>query len=312
MSTPLFPFPLSDEPYRTIVRFFLASGARRISPQDSETRLFLGDIPVIAANDPDSSPLLLPDRSLFLMDNGSFLARAETKEQAEIRAAVGRFALFVHFFGEMLARQRAGEITDSEKRSVRDLLAVCHSLPLLPRLRGEIDDIERTRNALVEAGKTLVNTGLVDAIFGNLSCRVGETILISRTGTALDRLEAGIVSCPLDADDGKPFGASVEYPSHRRILKETLYRCVLHAHPRWTVIWSLAEATPTLFTIPVVEGMPGTDLARILPFAVSRSGAAIVRGHGVFAAGRSDLNEPLALIYRIERESFETYCKHFL
>ncbi len=300
----LLTFPLSDEPYRTIARFFLSSGARRISPQDSETRLFLGDIPLVAATDTERPELLPADRFLFLASDGSFLARGDTPQQAEVRAAVGRFALFVHFFALMLRKRRAEKMTGFESRTVRALLAATPPFSPLPRLMGGLNDIGRVRNAIVEAGKALVEAGLVDSIFGNISCRIGESLLISRTGAALDRLGTGVASCPLAAGDGTPFGASVEYPSHRRIVLETPSRCVLHAHPRWSVVLSLVETGPTLLGLPVVEGTPGEGLAAVLPPAIARNGAAVVRGHGLFAAGRHDFNEPFAVIHRIEREAF--------
>ncbi len=307
MTSACVTFPFTDEPYRTIARFFLSSGTRCISPHDSETRLFLGDIPVVAAADAEHPELLPADRVLFLVTDESLLARGDTTEQAAVMAAVGRFALFVHFFVQMEQLRRTGSLAADARNTVQELLATLHPLPRPAHLTGSIADLESARLAIVEAGRALVTAGLVDSIFGNISCRVDESLLISRTGASLDQLAVGTVVCPLTADDGAPFGASVEYPSHRRIVLETPYRCVLHAHPRWSVIRSLIESSETLAGIPVVAAMPGADLARVLPPAVAAAGAAVVRGHGIFAAGINDFDEPFLLIYRIEREAFDAY-----
>jgi len=311
MGKNLFSFLLTDEPYRTIAHYFGTTGETTLTPQDSETRLLLDDIPIITAAEASHPEYLPAARSLFLGRDGSLWVRAATEEEVLIHIAVGRFALFVHFFTLMLRKRRTGTLSETERRTASALVATLPAIPPVPHLMENLADNQHATAAIVEAGTALVTAGLVDAIFGNISCRIGDSLIITRTGTALDRLAGGLTICPLSADDGTPYGASVEYPSHRRIVLETSYRCILHAHPRWTVITSLTEEAPTLWDIPVVEGTPGAELAAVIPAAVKEHSAAIVRGHGIFAAGRLDFNEPFTLIYRIERAAFATACAAF-
>lgn len=302
--TDFFLLEEQREPYRTIAARYATSGIDRITPRDSETRLFLIDIPVI-----DRPQDAVADRTVHLTRDGALIIRGvKTEAQALIHRDIARFALFVHFFGEILASKRAGTLALTEWTLARELLAALPPLPAVPRLmHGPFADDSAAQRAVAEAGSALVAAGLVDSIFGNVSYRVRDTLLISRSGAPLDRLEGATVPCPLCEECGTARCASSEYPSHRRIALESRYRAVLHGHPIWTVILSLAAEEHQLFGLPVVTGDPGADLARTLPDAVTKHGAAIVRGHGLFAAGEFDFNAPFAFIHRTEAAAFAAY-----
>jgi len=305
VSPDIFLFEERDEPVRSILAHYLSSGMSRLTPRDSETRLFLTDIPVIGA-----PTEVAPDRTVHLLRDGTLLVRGVIDEaQAIVHRDIARFSLFVHFFGEMLAMQRAGTLPFAGKDLVQRLLAAVPKLTAAPppMMRGPFADEPAAQRAVVEAGNALVAAGLVDSIFGNLSCRVDDTLLISRSGASLDALGRGVVACPLSEECGKGRRASTEYPSHRRIVTGSRYRAVLHGHPRWTVIWSLASEDPMLFGLPVVDGEPGSGLARVLPDAVAAHGAAVVRGHGIFAAGVDDFRLPFETMARVERGAFADY-----
>ena len=51
---------------------------------------------------------------------------------------------------------------------------------------------------MIEAGHQTVAYRLVDSYFGNISCRLGDTVYISQTGSSLDALAGCIDPCPLD------------------------------------------------------------------------------------------------------------------
>jgi ribulose-5-phosphate 4-epimerase/fuculose-1-phosphate aldolase len=52
---------------------------------------------------------------------------------------------------------------------------------------------------LIRYGEKMVERGLVSAHAGNISKRIGNSMLISRHGSRLDELEGQIVQVPLDA-----------------------------------------------------------------------------------------------------------------
>ncbi|MCX5827746.1 MAG: class II aldolase/adducin family protein, partial [Deltaproteobacteria bacterium] len=107
---------------------------------------------------------------------------------------------------------------------------------------------------------------------------------------------------------------------HRLIARTTPYRAVLHGHPKFSVIMSMAcgeEDCPDkdgchrfcprerwVQDIPVVSGEAGAGpfgLCNTVPKAVRDHGAAIVYGHGVFTAGAEDFNEALQRLRQIEK-----------
>ncbi|HOW51612.1 MAG TPA: class II aldolase/adducin family protein [bacterium] len=306
MPTDFFLLEEHREPYHSIVVHYCAAGIDRLTPRDSETRLFLTDIPIIER--PQDA---VGDRTVHLTRDGRILVRGVTTEaQALLHRDIARFALFVHFFGEILALKRVGTLPAAAGTLARELLAALPPLPAAPRLmHGPFADESAAQRAVGEAGAALVAAGLVDSIFGNISYRMRDTLLISRSGAPLDKLDGGTALCPLCEECGTARCASSEYPSHRRIALESRYRAVLHGHPRWTVIRSLAGEEKSLFGLPVVTGDPGADLARTLPDAVTKHGAAIVRGHGLFAAGEFDFNAPFAVIHRTETAALAAYRK---
>ncbi|HPE64044.1 MAG TPA: aldolase [Methanothrix sp.] len=148
-------------------------------------------------------------------------------------------------------------------------------------------------------GKKLVSSGLTYAHFGNISVLSDGMILITSAGSILDELTPDQViavtrsaPCPEDAL------ASCETVVHRAIYEKTAARAVIHTHSPYAVATSLLEEGPFepmdgegsrfLGTVPIVEGEMGSlDLARNTSDALKGSRACIVRGHGVFAVGKT-------------------------
>lgn len=145
----------------------------------------------------------------------------------------------------------------------------------------------------------MVEYGLTGSHFGNISVRVGDRILITRSGSMLDEInENMVVECQLYQEDCFDTIASSEIVIHRRVYQETSALAIVHAHSPFAVVLSLLteddHLTPTdteskyfLHRIPLVSGGVGsTELARNLAEALSTHKAAIARGHGTFAAGK--------------------------
>jgi L-fuculose-phosphate aldolase len=146
-------------------------------------------------------------------------------------------------------------------------------------------------------GKMLVDHGLVESHFGNISIRSGSRMLITRTGSALDGIdENSVVEVDIDKPSRLDAIASSESIVHRAIYKNTHALAVIHAHPTFAVIESLLaenmiapldiEGQHFLHDIPVVRGDSGTDeLAKNTAEALKDRKGIIVFSHGTFGTG---------------------------
>ncbi len=165
---------------------------------------------------------------------------------------------------------------------------------------------------MAKFGKMLVDNGLVESHFGNISIRTGSKMLITKTGSALDGInESSVVEVDIDKPSGLDAIASSESIVHRSIYKNTRALAVIHAHPSFAVIESLLTAEDTILPldiegqhflndIPVVRGNSGTDeLAKNVAEALKDHRGIIVFSHGTFAAGMN-LEEAYVITTLIE------------
>jgi L-fuculose-phosphate aldolase len=165
---------------------------------------------------------------------------------------------------------------------------------------------------LIRFGKKMVGCGLVSAHAGNISKRIGNTMVISTHGSMLDELEGEIVQVTLDPPSPLDHLASSELAMHRAIYRQTGAMAVFHGHGRFSIIESLAteeahitpedvESAYYLPTIPIVEGQSGTEeLAYAAAVALKDHRGALIRGHGVVAKGAS-VEEAYATLAIIEQ-----------
>lgn len=156
------------------------------------------------------------------------------------------------------------------------------------------------RHDMSKFGKKLVEHGLVEAHFGNISARMGSKMLITRSGSGLDEITGeSVVEVDIDKPSSLDSVASSEAIVHRTIYKNTPALAVIHAHPPFAVIESLlaekdniipvnVEGQYFLREIPVVRGAAGTpELAKNTAWALKDHRGAIVFAHGTFAAGKT-------------------------
>jgi ribulose-5-phosphate 4-epimerase/fuculose-1-phosphate aldolase len=323
------------EPYRTMLLHLTetAVGGDVIHPQDFETRIFLKDLPIL--NDLTEAGLLaaLKDRRCVVIPGGGVIATAEKDmETTFVIYSAACFAVYVKFFSDAL-RQRQLSGPSWQGRSV--LEAIIGRLDPVPPVAGgpalssgPWEDEADIRAAMVAAGSRTVSDRLVDANFGNISYRRGEDLFITRKGSALDALTDKIIRVPLAVPTETDAIASTELPAHRFIVLTAPYRAVLHGHPKFSVIMSMAcgeEDCPDkggchrfcprerwIEDIPVVSGEAGAGpfgLCNTVPAAVRDHGAAIVYGHGVFTAGTRDFNEALQRLRQIEKTCRDLYFR---
>ena len=88
-------------------------------------------------------------------------------------------------------------------------------------------------DAFRRAGRTLFSFGLVKGSEGNLSTFDGATLVITRTGSALDALQDDdLIVGPIGGDLPR---ASSDLEVHRRMYAERGPGAVAHCHPAGTV-----------------------------------------------------------------------------
>lgn len=331
-----------------LARRALESGENSVTPGDSETRTFLHDLPVVdGLNAGAVSQALMRRKGCIVVHHGQTLMAAAgsvSPEQTFVTASSMAFACFVAYFARHLRDLRAEAMTDARRAEFeaihallnQDLARLPHALPEL--LPGPFAHQDQARAAMIQAGRCVVEYGLVDSSFGNVSCRQhtreGELLLISQTGSALDELGGCIDPCRMDAGSCVGLTASSEYSAHKAIYEGNAVKTILHGHPRFAVILSMdcerldcpgqgqchrACATPRNIRdlhpgpdIPIVPGEVGTGpygLCNTLPPAIKGRQGAIVYGHGLFTTGAEDFREAFATLLDVERHCREEYFR---
>ncbi|MGP8330177.1 MAG: aldolase, partial [Methanosarcinaceae archaeon] len=168
-------------------------------------------------------------------------------------------------------------------------------------------------------GKKLVNHGLVESHFGNISVRIGNKMLITRSGSALDELtKNSVVEVEIEGTSGLDLIASSETIVHREIYKNTSALAIIHAHCQFAVTESLlsdfdyivpvdSEGQYFLHEIPIVKGGIGTTkLAENTACALAEHKGAIIYSHGTFAVGKI-LDEAYVVTTQIEHSCAVKY-----
>lgn len=295
----------------------------RIVPRDSESRSSLHDLPVIRKQADRSSMTYavcdaLSRRRGCIAEGIGLVSRGSlTIEQASITWSSLVHATFIKYFEDLLVQgpKLAGELEQirSLYHSLRSSTLPCRSVSqgnLLDAPYGKI------LTEMARAGRATVAMGLVDSFFGNISWSVNNSLYISQTSARLDQLQGQIDQIILDGSSSAGLTASSELPAHRSISRATGCRAILHGHPRFSVIMSLAAASEKsdgsdlLEGIPIVDGGGGIGgMAESLTQAFLQTGsqAAIVRGHGVFTHSRTSFTEALQLLAKTEERCRELY-----
>lgn len=314
-----------------LARQALADRSRSITPGDCETRTFLHDLPVVDGLSSEGIIQALRSRKgCVILDGNEVLVAAfgtVSPEQAYVTFSSMCFACFVAYFADHLLRARQGRLTPESRAAFARIRA------LLPDDRADLPDLspgpfateDAAREALIQAGRHTVEYGLVDSYFGNISYRLGDTILISQTGSSLDELGPCIDPCRMDGSSCAGITASSEYSAHKAVYEaEPNAKAILHGHPRFSVILSLdcerldcpkmgechrACDTPRTvgMGVPIVPGEVGTGpfgLCNTLPTALTGTSGgkrgAIVYGHGLFTLGAVDFRDAFATLMDVE------------
>ncbi|MUM76379.1 rRNA adenine dimethylase [Pseudodesulfovibrio sp. F-1] len=323
------------EPYATIIDHLAApipdAPVDNLRPEDTETRTFLHDIPVCHEFSVTALAAALARRKAAIVPgHGIVSCGTVSPEQGFVFVSSTVFACFVLFFSRYLAQARAGgpdvRFRAAFKAASSMLNAMRRDQPPLAQTIPTARD--QALAAMAGAGRAVVGHGLVDSFFGNISCRLGDTILISQTGSSLDELPGCIDACPMDGSSTTGLTASSELTAHEDVYRQSQTRCILHGHPRFSVILSMDCDRPdcahrgrchvacpecrTVEGVPIVPGEVGTGptgLCNTLPPALAGHGAAIVHGHGLFAASDTGFADAFATLLDTENRCREGYFR---
>ncbi len=151
---------------------------------------------------------------------------------------------------------------------------------------------------IIFTGKVLYNEGLVNSHAGNISVRLGDNLLIKKTGKMLGFLkEENIIELPIYEETEDDKYASRELIVHREIYKKTDAKAVIHAHPINAVALTFIlddyfipiDSEGELFVgkVPIiqVENPSGSkELAEVVPktFNKEKTDFVLVKTHGSF------------------------------
>jgi ribulose-5-phosphate 4-epimerase/fuculose-1-phosphate aldolase len=311
------------------------SGTDRLVPQDSETRVFLHDIPFIrsteweGASASDRTGMLvrcLKERKAVIIQGVGVVATGGvTVEQAYIGFSTIFHTTFVKYCLDIL---KDGFLLPQERmvfEGFRQAWNRTSDLSGLSFAEGPLKGREAVISELCRVGRYTVEKGYVDSFFGNISYFDGATIFISQTTSSLDELEGFIDPVPVDGASTAGLSASSELPTHRAIYLDSPYHAVLHGHPRFSIVLSmlcdekncairdcnrLCDRTRSACGVPIVAGETGAGgMARSVPAAVREGGVCIVYGHGIFAAGEKDFRDAFKKMADVENACREEYFR---
>lgn len=325
-------FAQPDLPYAPIINELSANARQSICPQDTESRTFLHELPIIRQWDCKKIVKALSHRKAVIIPQmGVIASGALTPEQAFVVYSSVCFACFVAFFSEKIQRAFEKKLSTNELDTIYELINDSNGLPSdLPDLKkGPFQTQDDVYDAIREAGYYTVYYGLVDSYFGNVSYLLNDMLYISQTASSLDELAGCIDPCPLDGSSCTAITASSEFSAHKQIVLKNQFRAILHGHPKFSVVMSMfckdrkncnnknhchthCSGERTINGIPIIPGEVGCGpygLVHTLPQAFHKSESVIVYGHGVFTVGEVDFISAFQRLASTETICRENYLK---
>ncbi|WP_327711761.1 class II aldolase/adducin family protein [Streptomyces sp. NBC_00464] len=160
------------------------------------------------------------------------------------------------------------------------------------------DSIERTWDAVVAAARRTASDGLVVGTSGNVSARVGATVLVTPTGVPYDRLRPqDLVGVDLEGNQvlGE-LAPTSELPLHLAVYRNTGAAAVVHTHAvHATAVSTLVTEVPSVHYAAAMLGGPvrvaayaryGTDeLAENMLTALRDRTGCLLGNHGTVTYG---------------------------
>ena len=151
-------------------------------------------------------------------------------------------------------------------------------------------------NEIIHYGKLIDQYNLISSHSGNISVRIGNNILITKSGTMLGQLKKNDLTLISfnNKDDKNLKKASMETIVHRAIYLNSDCSAIIHTHPQFTIILSYfidsfspidSEGKFILKEIPVIKAkntIASLEVADNIKDLVNNYSCAIVRSHGLF------------------------------
>jgi L-fuculose-phosphate aldolase len=148
-------------------------------------------------------------------------------------------------------------------------------------------------------GRDLFLRGLTSSHGGNMSVRLGDRVLITRTGAMLGHLEQkDLIETSLEDLDSSVMLASSELLVHRAIYKNTSALAIVHVHPPHAIALSMIEQDEIIpidnegsyvfHKIPIIQTELTTGSKEVAKLASARLRdykLIMLRGHGCFSIG---------------------------
>ncbi|HEX7973282.1 MAG TPA: aldolase [Anaerolineales bacterium] len=148
-------------------------------------------------------------------------------------------------------------------------------------------------------GHDLYMRGLTSSHGGNMSVRMGDRILITRTGAMLAHLtEKDLIETGLEANDSGVMLASSELVVHRSIYLNTSALAIVHVHPPYAVALSMVEKDAIIpidnegsyvfRRVPIIQAEMTTgskEVAKLAAQGLREYKLIMLRGHGCFSTG---------------------------
>ncbi|KOV65131.1 fuculose phosphate aldolase [Streptomyces sp. AS58] len=169
-----------------------------------------------------------------------------------------------------------------------------------PRGNGVRDEEALAWRALVATARRTVADGLVVGTSGNVSVRVGDTVLVTPSGVPYDRLTPDDLTGV--ALDGRQVRGTLvptsELPMHLAVYRGTDARAVVHTHAvHATAVSTLVEELPAIHYMTGALGGPvrvapyatyGTEeLAENMLRALTDRSGCLLQNHGTMTYGAS-------------------------
>ncbi|MFG2130081.1 class II aldolase/adducin family protein [Streptomyces sp. NPDC048751] len=163
--------------------------------------------------------------------------------------------------------------------------------------RGRVEEATAWE-ALVATARRTVADGLVVGTSGNVSVRVGDTVLVTPSGVPYDRLTPDDMT-GVDLDGRQVLGTLVptsELPMHLAVYRTTDARAVVHTHAvHATAVSTLVTELPSVHYMVGALGGPvrvapyatyGTDeLAENVRVALADRSGCLLQNHGTITYG---------------------------
>ncbi|MBL0388577.1 class II aldolase/adducin family protein [Tumebacillus sp. ITR2] len=180
------------------------------------------------------------------------------------------------------------------------------------------EHIEQTKSEVLDAAKQMIRTGLVAAVWGNVSARVPGTdlVVITPSGVEYETLTLEML-CVLDMGTGQMVEGTLK-PSSESPLHLAVYRArgdvfgVMHTHSTYASAFSCArqEIPPLIEDLAQVCGgpvsvadyaLPGSeDVGRNVVESLGTKGAVLMANHGVVGVGNT-VSEALRVCQIVEK-----------